>query len=190
MEQIATSRYLTMSVRQKILLSWWEKVVWVTSVVIIAGGTFLCYKSIFPDYEKHPSVLTQNKLAKILFLLAMLEKYTAEKDCELLYQKAEKEGWQVVLPELIKALNHKIEVENTKLNWKEEIKELSQDAWGHPFLAYRRKTLEDRKEAKELLLIWPYRLVVWSSGRNGINEWGRGDDVVLEAQQSHFEKNQ
>jgi hypothetical protein len=55
---------------------------------------------------------------------------------------------------------------------------LCRDAWGHPFKVDFKTNLVAH-EASAALLNGTFDLVVWSSGPNGSNECGYGDDLVL-----------
>lgn len=61
---------------------------------------------------------------------------------------------------------------------KDILEVLCRDAWGNRFNIDFKTNLIPRG-ASAALLNTSFDLVVWSSGRNGTNEFGNGDDVVL-----------
>ncbi|MCD6050404.1 MAG: hypothetical protein K0Q55_1807 [Verrucomicrobia bacterium] len=53
------------------------------------------------------------------------------------------------------------------------------DGWGNPLNMVRKEILTTNPLANSKLLSKANQIIVWSSGANGKNEYGGGDDVVL-----------
>lgn len=53
------------------------------------------------------------------------------------------------------------------------------DGWGQPLHMMARTNLVKISHASEALLLKTNRVVIWSAGPNGINEFGNGDDIFL-----------
>jgi hypothetical protein len=59
----------------------------------------------------------------------------------------------------------------------EDIGKLATDGWGHPFNLAKRADVATKDPASPLLR-FPGDILVWLSGPDGTNQFGRGDDVV------------
>ena len=59
----------------------------------------------------------------------------------------------------------------------QDIGKLVTDGWGHPFNLASRAEVTAKDPASPLLR-FPGDILVWSSGPDGTNQFGRGDDVV------------
>ena len=57
---------------------------------------------------------------------------------------------------------------------------LTLDAWGNPIIVLQREDLPAKASSRLRSLAETNDFIIWSAGPNGTNEWGYGDDYIVD----------
>ena len=135
-------------------------------VVVLLLGSLVGCSPVTPA----PRALTALRLKQIAYALEVLRKERPE--ALLFLVPGVNDGkddalWQFLMRE--KA--------NLQPLREEDIRKLVTDGWGHPFNLTRRADVAT-KDPSSPLLRFPGDVLIWSSGPDGTNQFGLGNDVV------------
>ncbi|MGO8929639.1 MAG: hypothetical protein ACLQU3_22460 [Limisphaerales bacterium] len=136
-----------------------------TVVVVLLGGLLGCSRE-----TPAPRVATVYRLKEIAYTLEVLRKEKPEA-LSLLVPGAN-DGKEDRLRQFL--MREKASLQPVQEN---DIIKLVTDGWGHPFNLACRADVAMKDRASPLLR-FPGDVLVWSSGPDGTNQFGRGDDVV------------
>jgi hypothetical protein len=140
---------------------------------------FLLLSSCREPEKQAPRAVTRGRLAVIYRAIRDIENDRHER-IDLQLEKTH--GSNDLSGKLLKLLEREIQASNMTAS--NATKEFKLDGFGNPFNMELRKNLSSKKISTSLSSS-NFELLVWSSGPNGINEFGFGDDVVYENEASN-----
>ena len=136
-----------------------------TIAIVLLGGLLGCSLE-----TPAPRALTTSRLKQLAYTLEVLRKEKPETLSLLV--PGTNDGKEDRLRQFL--MGQKASMQPLR---EEDIAKLATDGWGRPFNLGKRVDVTAKDPASPLLR-FPGDILVWSSGPDGTNQFGRGDDVV------------